>query len=139
MVITIIYMRLLLMRLLSLNSRTKKLIFYLAESFSRSEYQREGLYRNGIYANNSYGKSGSEVYENFGFKGGLTYKVSGRSYFDFNGAYYTKAPTLRNVFSNARLNNNVTPDLTSENIISADASYIFKAPKFKARITGVLQ
>ena len=114
----------------------KKIDFYLAESFSRSEYQREGLYRNGIYANTSYGKSGSKIYENFGFKGGLTYKVSGRSYFDFNGAYYTKAPTLRNVFSNARLNNNVTPDLTSENIISADASYIFKAPKFKARITG---
>lgn len=114
----------------------KKIDFYLSESFSRTEYQREGLYKNGIYSTNSYGKSGSNVFENFGFKGGLTYKASGRSYFDFNGAYYTKAPTLRNVFSNARINNNVTPDITSENIMSADASYIFKAPKFKARLTG---
>jgi hypothetical protein len=114
----------------------KKIDFYLAESFSRSEYQREGLYKNGIYATNSYGESKSVIFENFGFKGGLTYKASGRSYFDFNGAYYTKAPNLRNTFSNARLNNNITPDLTSENVVSGDASYIFKAPKFKARVTG---
>jgi hypothetical protein len=114
----------------------KKLDFYLAETFSRSEYEREGLYKNGIYANNSYGKSKSVVFENFGFKGGMTYKLSGRNYLDFNGAYYTKAPTLRNTFSNARLNNNITPDLTSESVMSGDASYIIKAPKFKARLTG---
>ncbi|HOD09152.1 MAG TPA: carboxypeptidase-like regulatory domain-containing protein, partial [Flavobacterium sp.] len=35
----------------------KKIDFYLAQSFSRAEYQREGLYKNGIYANNSLGKS----------------------------------------------------------------------------------
>jgi len=114
----------------------KKIDFYLAETFSRSEYQREGLYKNGIYENNSFGKSKSVVFENFGFKGGMTYKASGRSYFDFNGAYYTKAPNLRNTFSNARLNNNITPDIKSESVMSADASYIFKAPKFKARLTG---
>ena len=110
--------------------------FYLAQSFSRTEYQREGLYRNGIYADNSYGKGESITFENFGFKGGLTYKLNGRNYFDFNGLYQTKAPSLRNSFSNARMNNVITPDLTSEKITSADASYILRAPKFKARLTG---
>ncbi len=110
--------------------------FYMAQSFARSEYQREGLYRNGIYANNSFGKSDKVIFENFGFKGGLTYKFSGRQMLDFNGVYMTKAPNLRNSFSNARLNNNITPDLRSEAIMSADASYIIKAPKFKARLTG---
>ena len=110
--------------------------FYMAQSFARSEYQREGLYRNGIYANNSFGKSDKVIFENFGFKGGLTYKLSGRQMLDFNGVYMTKAPNLRNSFSNARLNNNITPDLRSEAIMSADASYIIKAPKFKARLTG---
>ncbi|WP_445714436.1 carboxypeptidase-like regulatory domain-containing protein [Flavobacterium sp.] len=110
--------------------------FYLAQSFSRTEYQREGLYRNGIYADNSYGKGESVTFENFGFKGGLTYKLNGRNYFDFNGLYQTKAPSLRNSFSNARMNNVITPDLTNEKIVSADASYILRAPKFKARITG---
>jgi hypothetical protein len=110
--------------------------FYLAQSFSRTEYQREGLYRSGNYANNSYGKGASEVFENFGFKGGLTYKLNGRNYFDFNGLYQTKAPNLRNSFYNARRSNEFTENLTSENIVSADASYILRMPKFKARITG---
>jgi hypothetical protein len=48
----------------------------------------------------------------------------------------TKAPIMRNVFSNARLNNTINPNLSDENIVSADASYILKAPKFKARLTG---
>lgn len=110
--------------------------FYLAQSFSRSEYQREGLYRNGIYANNSFGKGEKVVFENFGFKGGLTYKLSGRHLLDFNGLYMTQAPNLRSTFSNARLNNNITPDLVSESIVSTDASYIIRAPKLKARLTG---
>lgn len=114
----------------------KKFNVYLAQTFSRTEYQREGLYRNGVYADNSYGKSDKVTYENFGFKGGLTYRLNGRHMLDFNGLYMTKAPIMRNVFSNARLNNNITPDLSDENIIAADASYIIKAPKFKARLTG---
>ena len=113
-----------------------KVDFYLAQNFSRTEYQREGLYRNGVYADNSFGKGKSITFENFGFKGGITYKLNGRNYFDFNGLYQTKAPSLRNTFSNARLNNVITPDIQSENITSADASYILRAPKFKARLTG---
>ena len=114
----------------------KKIDFYLAQNFSRSEYQREGLYKNGYYPTNSFGKSDKLTYENFGFKGGITYKITGRQYLTFNGAYMTKAPSLRNVFNNARLNNNVTDGLSSENIGSADVSYIINAPKFKTRLTA---
>ena len=113
-----------------------KIDFYLAQTFSRTQYQREGLYRNGIYADNSFGKSAKTTYENFGFKGGLTYKINGRNLIDFNALYMTKAPVMRNVFSNARLNNNITPNLSDENITSLDASYIIRAPKLKARVTG---
>ncbi|WP_445453493.1 carboxypeptidase-like regulatory domain-containing protein [Flavobacterium sp. 25HG05S-40] len=113
-----------------------KFDFYLAQTFSRTEYKREGLYRSGNYAENSFGKSESKVFENFGFKGGLTYKASGQHYFDFNGMYMTKAPNLRNSFYNARRSNEYTENLTSENIVSADASYILRMPKFKARLTG---
>ena len=114
----------------------KKVDFYLSQTFSRSEYQRVGNYKNGIYANNSLGRSAKLNFENFGFKGGLTYKINGRQFIDLNGVYMTKAPNLRNSFSNARLNNNVTPDLNSESIFGSDISYIIKAPKFKARFTG---
>ncbi|MBD3582036.1 TonB-dependent receptor [Flavobacterium selenitireducens] len=110
--------------------------FYLAQNFTRTEYQREGLYRNGYYANNSFGKSKSVVFENFGFKGGLTYKLNGQNYFVFNGLYMTKAPTMRNVFPNARLSNNIMEEAVSENIVSTDGSYVIRTPKLKARLTG---
>jgi hypothetical protein len=114
----------------------KKVDFYLAQSFSRTQYQREGLYRNGIYANTSFGKGSKQNFENFGFKGGLTYKITGQHLLDFNGVYMTKAPNMRNTFANARINNNITPELNSETIASLDASYVVRTPKFKARITG---
>ncbi len=114
----------------------KKIDFYLAESFTRTEYQREGLYKNGIYPTNSFGKSNKYIFENFGFKGGLTYKITGKQFIAFNAAYMTKAPTLRNLFPNARINDNVVDDLKSENITSGDVSYIIKAPKFKSRLTA---
>jgi hypothetical protein len=114
----------------------KKVDFYLAQSFSKTQYQREGLYRNGIYANNSFGKGSKQNFENFGFKGGLTYKITGQHLLDFNGVYMTKAPNMRNTFANARINNNITPELNSETIASLDASYVVRTPKFKARVTG---
>lgn len=114
----------------------KKFDFYVAQSYSRAEYQREGLYRNGYYPSNSYGKSEKIVFDNFGFKGGITYKITGRQFLNFNGAYMTKAPSLRNTFNNARINNNTVTDIQSETVSSADASYIISMPKLKARLTA---
>lgn len=114
----------------------KKVDFYLAQSFTRKEYQREGLYRNGIYANSSFGKSEKVDFDNFGFKGGLTYKISGQQFLSFNGVYMSKAPSLRNTFFNARLSNSPVQFLQSETVSSLDASYIFRTPSFKARLTG---
>jgi hypothetical protein len=113
-----------------------KVDFYLSQTFARNEYQREGLYRNGIYPNGSFGKSEKVIFDNFGFKGGATYKVTGRHLIDVNAIYMTKAPNLRNVFPNARLNNQVTNGLTSEIISGGDISYIIRSPKLKARFTG---
>ena len=113
----------------------KKVDFYLAQSFSSTSSQREGLYKNGYYPTNSFGKSGKTSFENFGFKGGVTYKISGKRYLSFNAAHMTKAPSIRNSYPNARLNNNSVLGLESENISSADASYVFRGPFIKARIT----
>ena len=114
----------------------KKFDFFMTQSFSRSEYQREGLYRNGYYATNSYGKSDKYAFDNFGFKGGLTYKITGRQFLTINGAYMSKAPGMKNVFNNARLNNNTVDGIQSEIISSADVSYIINAPKLKTRLTA---
>jgi hypothetical protein len=114
----------------------RKIDFYMAHNYSRSEYQREGLYRVGVYPTSSFGKSEKLVFDNFGFKGGVTYKFNGRHLLDANGLYMTKAPVLRNAFPNARLNNVVFDDLESETVYGGDLSYIIRAPKLKARLTG---
>ncbi len=114
----------------------KKVDFYLAQSFSRSSFQREGLYKNGYYPNHSFGKSEKINFDDFGFKGGLTYKISGRNYIDFNAIYMTKAPNTKDVFANARVNNSATDGITSETIKGLDWSYIIKTPIFKTRFTG---
>ena len=110
--------------------------FYLAQSYSTSNYQREGLYQNGIYPTTSLGKSEKMNFENFGFKGGFTYKISGKQWLFFNGAHLTRAPSLRNTFSNSRLNNTIVNGIESENITSAEANYVYRSPKLKLRLTA---
>jgi CarboxypepD_reg-like domain len=113
-----------------------KVDFYLGQSFTRSSYQREGLYKNGYYPENSLGKSEKKNFDNFGFKGGVTYKITGQHFIDFNGVYMSRAPSTKDVFPNARLNNSATENITNEMIKSADASYIIRMPNLKARFTA---
>lgn len=113
-----------------------KVDFYLAQTFSRSSYQREGFYKNGYYPSNSLGKSKKIAFDNFGFKGGMTYKLTGRNFIDLNGIYMAKAPNAKDIFPNARVNNSTTEGIMSETIRGFDLSYILKAPQFKARLTG---
>jgi len=114
----------------------KKVDFFVAASVENTTYQRNGLYRNGGFPTNSFGKGEKLSFTGIGAKGGLTYKLTGRHLFDFNGAYLTKAPSIRNTYSNSRENNNVVPDITEEKITSFDASYIYRSPIVKARLTG---
>jgi hypothetical protein len=114
----------------------KKIDFYLAQTFSNSSYQREGLYKNGYYPSDSFGKSKKVSLDNFGFKGGVTFKLNGRNFIDLNGIYMTKAPNTKDVFPNSRISNAVIPEVSNENIKSFDGSYIIKTPRFKGRLTG---
>lgn len=116
--------------------RYKKVDFYLAQEFSSSTYQREGLYKNGIYPTNSFGESPTLHFENFGFKGGLTWKLSGKQLLLFNGSHASQAPNLKAVFPNSRLNNSIVDGIESENNSSLDASYVYRSPKLKMRFTG---
>lgn len=115
----------------------KTIDFYVAAQASQTTYQRNGLFENGNFPGaRSFGKSEELDFTDFGAKGGLTYKVTGRHLIDFNSAYLTKAPGIRNSFSNARQNNDVVTGLDSEKIQSADLSYIYRSPLVKARLTG---
>ncbi len=123
-----------------------KVDFYIGANISQTSYQRNGLYENGYFPNtvnpnnpdraNSFGKSEKLNFSNYGVKGGFTYKITGRHLIDVNASYFTKAPSIRNSFGNARQSNETVFGLESEKIQSIDISYIFRSPIVKARLTG---
>ena len=131
-----------------------KVDFYLAGSVTKTDYQREGLYKNenqvyienGIERDNSFGKGDKIEFTGYGAKAGFTYKISGKHLLDFNGAYIAKAPSIRNTYTNSREShdyvgvingvNNPDINITEEKISSVDASYIFRSPIVKAKLTG---
>ena len=113
-----------------------KIDFYLGANFSQTSYQRNGLYENGNFLNNSFGKGEKLSFSNYGVKAGATYKVTGRHLIDVNTSYFTKAPTIRNSYSNARQNNNTVTGLESEIAQAVDISYIYRSPTVKARLTA---
>ncbi|MCB0436685.1 MAG: TonB-dependent receptor, partial [Mangrovimonas sp.] len=128
--------------------------FFLAASLKKTDYQREGLYKNGnqltiengVERDNSFGKGDKIDFTGVGFKGGFTYKISGSHVLDFNAGYLTKAPSIRNTYTNSRESHdyigvingikNQSINVTEEKLQSIDASYIFRSPIVKARLTG---
>lgn len=117
--------------------KTTKIDYYMAGSLTRTEYQRDGKYENGNFPGNaSFGKSEKADFTDFGLKAGGTYKITGKNLIDFNAAYITKAPYIRNTFVNARQNNLLVDGLESSKSYSLDASYIYRSPIVKMRLTG---
>jgi hypothetical protein len=111
--------------------------FYIAANFGQTSYQRSGLYENGYFpGERSFGDSEKADFTTYGVKGGATYKITGRHLIDLNAGYFTKAPTMRNTFANARQNNDIVEGITEEKVQSIDLSYIYRSPIVKARLTG---
>ncbi|MGY0391445.1 carboxypeptidase regulatory-like domain-containing protein [Bizionia sp. KMM 8389] len=114
-----------------------KVDFYVSGSVTSTSYQREGLWENEAFLGDlSYGKGEKLDFMGVGAKAGFTYKITGKHLLDFNGGYITKAPSIRNSYSNSRDSNSVVDNLTEEKITSFDASYIFRSPIVKAKLTG---
>lgn len=117
-----------------------KIDFYLGANLSRTTYQRNGIFENGFFSgggpDGSFGKGEKLEFTNYGIKGGFTYKITGKHLVDVNASLFTKAPSIRNSYSNARQTNATVTGLESEDIQSLDVSYIYRSPIVKARLTG---
>jgi len=129
-----------------INFSYNKLEFYLAGDLTNTTYQRDGIFENEANAGNSSGKGEEIKFDGYGVKAGITYKFSGKHILDFNSAYLQKAPSIRNTFTNSRVNHNVVGSdvnglinnspITEEKVMSFDANYIFRTPIFTGRLTG---
>ena len=129
-----------------INFSFNKLEFYFAGDITNTTYQRDGIFENEANAGNSSGKGDEISFDGYGVKLGITYKFSGKHILDFNSAYLQKAPSIRNTYTNSRVNHNVVGSdinglinnspITEEKIMSFDANYIFRTPIFTGRLTG---
>ncbi len=119
-----------------LDFTSKKIEAYIGLIGSNTTFWRVGKMQNGRFPNNSLGESERNNFTNFGAKLGVLYKITGRHLLSFNSTYNTKAPYARNAYVSPRTRDQLVPNLESTEIISADASYIFRLPNLKGRVTG---
>ena len=103
---------------------------------SYSESQREGDYRHSTYSQNSKGKSAIYDAIDAGLKAKVTYKIDGKNFIVYNGAFFSQAPTLNEIFINPRVVDFVTPGVENQMINSNDISYIHRGQTLKLRLSG---
>lgn len=113
-----------------------KFSYFVAANLSTSSYWRTGNMQNGRFLDNSFGDSEKINFFNGGGKFGMTYKINGRHYLTANGANFTRAPEMRNLYISPRTRNDVVSNVANEVVRSGDLSYFIRHPFVKMRITG---
>lgn len=105
---------------------------------SYSQSQREGDYRSGIIAFKDNSKGKSKVYDalDAGIKGKITYKINGKNFIVYNGAFFSLAPTLNELYINPRAVDYLTPGVKNQVINSNDLSYIMRGQVLKLRLSA---
>ena len=103
---------------------------------SYSESFRDGAFRNHFYPDNSKGKSDIFTALDGGIKGKITYKINGKNFIVYNGALFSLAPTLNEIYTNPRVNDRQNPDVKNQIINSNDLSYILRGQILKVRLSG---
>ncbi|HHV84489.1 MAG TPA: TonB-dependent receptor [Petrimonas sp.] len=108
---------------------------YYGANLKYSGMQREGLMRNGRYPENSYGKGKQHDFMDFGMKGGMNYKFTGRHFLTGNISYQTVAPLVDNAYISPRITDKTAENLKSAGIFSFDVNYIFSMPSISGRVS----
>jgi hypothetical protein len=115
---------------------SKKIDWFAGFSITSTSFWRTGYMQNGLFPENSLGDSEKQSFFNYGVKGGVIYKITGRHLIRLNGAYLTRAPFSRTAYISPRTRDQVVSNLKNETILSGDLSYMVRYPKVKTRITG---
>ncbi len=113
----------------------KMVDLYAGVSVSSSQVWREGFVANGKFPTSSKGLSEKLNFFNYGVKGGLTVKFSGRQFITANGTYLTRTPEVNNLFISPRTRNDIVDGIKNEEVLSTDVNYLIKSPGFKLRLS----
>lgn len=109
---------------------------YLAFTAGWTGMYREGLQRRGLFPDDSFGDSKHLNFLNYGVKGGVTYKITGRHYLVANASWTQRAPYFADIFVSPRTRNQYVTDPRPERVLAGDVSYVLRSPFVKGRITG---
>lgn len=112
-----------------------KVDYFIAANASMTQFWRTGNMQNGKFPDASLGDSEKRNFTNYGIKGGLTYKITGRHFVLVNALYMTRAPYFRDSYISPRTRDFVVSGLENEKILSGDISYVLRAPGIQARAT----
>jgi hypothetical protein len=122
---------------LQLQILNRKWDVFAGVEINNTSFQRTGKFENGHFpGERSLGESENVQFFDFGFKSGGQFRFNGRNFIEINGGYMTKAPLLKNVFSNPRQNNDIVKGLSNESIQNLDLSYFFRSQLIQFRLTG---
>lgn len=110
--------------------------FFLSGQGGGNQFSREGLFNNGLFQGESYGKSEVQRFTTFAAKGGVLYKINGRSYLFLNGAFNHEAPTFENTFISSHTRNQTVTNPQLQKTMIAEGGYLLKTPKYNARLVG---
>ncbi len=97
-------------------------------------YQREGLVRNGVFPLNSFGLSAPDIFSDYAFKAGITYKRNGRNYFFFYAGIFSKPPLMRDWFISPRTNDAKQSLIVMEKSRMMELGYTLNSPSIKIRV-----
>ena len=108
----------------------------LAGEASYTTFWREGLYKKGLFEDNSFGDS--EHLNFFGYiaKANFTYEPTGSTSLQLSAVAQQNAPYFQDAFVSPRTRNTVTPNLTTEKVMSFDAAYTYRAPWISLRASA---
>ncbi len=116
---------------------TGKFDVFVSGFFGYTNNSREGKFQHYLYPS-SYGKGEDKNFWNAGIKGQVTYKINGRNFLVYNGAYFSQSPFLNDIYFNTRVSGVTTPGIKNVVIDANDLSYVISTPVVKVRLTGYL-
>lgn len=114
----------------------KHLDVYAGGSLSHSLIWREGYVANGKFPERSKGLSEKAGFLNYGLKAGITWKISGRHFFNLHLLNQSRAPEVNSIFISQRTRNDLVEGLQNEQLLSAECNYQIKYPGFKGRLSA---
>ncbi len=109
---------------------------FVAGEYAVRDFQRNGLFLNERYLQNSFGEGALKRFHNISFKGGLSYRLTSRHWFNSHAYLGTRPPLLKSLYINPRENNEAVPNISNEKVHSVDLTYMLRLPKLTARVSA---